>query len=84
MKKFKLWLEDKEFDKNKDFIFSYLNLGEKEGLSMPIDGFDKKDLLKKLKSSGFYDDLSEEAKDRMKNVLSSNDKTIGDLIRSIS
>jgi hypothetical protein len=84
MKKFKLWLEDKEFDKNKDFIFSYLNLGEKEGLSMPIDGFDKKDLLKKLKSSGFYDDLSEEAKDRMKNVLSSNDKTIGDLIRAIS
>jgi len=84
MKKFKLWLEDKEFDKNKDFIFSYLNLSEKEGLSMPIDGFDKKDLLKKLKSSGFYDDLSEEAKDRMKNVLSSNDKTIGDLIRSIS
>jgi len=84
MKKFKLWLEDKEFDKNKDFIFSYLNLGEKEGLSMPIDGFDKKDLLKKLKSSGFYDDLSEEAKDKMKNVLSSNDKTIGDLIRAIS
>lgn len=84
MKKFKLWLEDKEFDKNKDFIFSYLNLSEKEGLSMPLDGFDKKDLSKKLKSSGFYDDLSEEAKDRMKNVLSSGDKTIGDLIRAIS
>jgi hypothetical protein len=84
MKKFKLWLEDKEFDKNKDFIFSYLNLGEKEGLSMPLDGFDKKDLLKKLESSGFYDDLSEESKDRMKNVLSSGDKTVGDLIRAIS
>ena len=84
MKKFKLWLEDKEFDKNKDFIFSYLDLSEKEGLSMPLDGFDKNDLSKKLKSSGFYDDLSEEAKDRMENILSSNDKTIGDLVRAIS
>jgi hypothetical protein len=84
MKKFKLWLEDKEFDKNKDFIFSYLDLSEEEGLSMPLDGFDKKDLFKKLKSSGFYDKLSDEAKDRMENVLSSNDKTIGDLIRAIS
>jgi hypothetical protein len=84
MKKFKLWLEDKEFDKNKDFIFSYLDLSEKEGLSMPLDGFDKKDLLKKLKASGFYDDLSEEAKDRMENVLLDNDKTIGDLVRAIS
>lgn len=83
MKKFKLWLEDKEFDKNKDFIFSYLDLSEKEGLSMPLDGFDKNDLSKKLKSSGFYDDLSEEAKDRVKNVLSSNDKTIGDLVRAM-
>ena len=84
MKKFKLWLEDKEFDKNKDFIFSYLDLSEKEGLSMPLDGFDKNDLSKKLKSSGFYDDLSEEAKERMENVLSSDDKTIGDLVRAIS
>lgn len=84
MKKFKLWLEDKEFDKNKDFIFSYLDLSEKEGLSMPLDGFDKKYLLKKLKSSGFYDNLSEEAKDRMENVLLANDKTVGDLVRAIS
>jgi hypothetical protein len=51
---------------------------------MPRDGFDKKDLFKKLKSSGFYDKLSDEAKDRMENVLISNDKTIGDLIRAIS
>ena len=58
MKKFKLWLEDKEFDKNKDFIFSYLDLSEEEGLSVQLDGFDKNDLLKKLKSSWFYDDLS--------------------------
>jgi hypothetical protein len=84
MKKFKLWLEDKEFDKNKDFIFSYLDLSEDEGLSMPLDGFDKEDLFKKLKSSGFYDELSEEAKDKMENILSSDNKTIGDLIRAIS
>ena len=83
MKKFKLWLEDKEFDKNKDFIFSYLDLSEEEGLSVQLDGFDKNDLLKKLKSSGFYDDLSEEAKDRVENVLSARDKTIGDLVRAM-
>ena len=71
MKKFKLWLEDKEFDKNKDFIFSYLDLSEEEGLSVQLDGFDKNDLLKKLKSSGFYD------------VLSARDKTIGDLVRAM-
>jgi hypothetical protein len=84
MKKFKLWLEDKEFDKTKDFIFSYLDLSEKEGLSMPLDGFDKKYLLKKLKSSGFYEDLSEESKNRMENILLANDKTVGDLVRAIS
>jgi hypothetical protein len=84
MKKFKLWLEDKEFDKNKDFIFSYLDLSEKDGLSMPLDGFNKKSLLKKLKSSGFYDDLSEEAKNKIENILSSGNKTVGDLVRAIS
>jgi hypothetical protein len=51
---------------------------------MPLDGFNKKDLYKKLKNSGFYDDLSDESKDRMENILRSNDKTVGDLIRSIS
>lgn len=84
MKKFKLWLEDKDFDKNKEFIFSYLDLSDEEGLSMPLDGFDKKNLLKKLRASGFYDDLSDDAKDRMKNTLASSDKTIGDLVRAIS
>lgn len=80
MKKFKLWLENKEFDKNKDFILGYLDLSEKEGLRMPLDGFDKNDLSTKLKSSGFYDDLSPEAKDEIKNILNSDGKTIKDLV----
>jgi hypothetical protein len=84
MKRFKLWLEDKEFEKNKDFFISYLDLDKKQGLSINLDGFDKKNLFKKIKSSNFYNELSDIAKSRVEKILFSNNQTIGDLVRSVS
>jgi hypothetical protein len=83
MKKFKLWLEDKEYDKNKDFFLSYLDLDKKEGLSLSLDGFNKKDLLEKIRSSSFYDKLSDISKDRVEKVIFSNNQTVGDLVRAV-
>lgn len=84
MKRFKLWVEDKEFEKNKDFFISYLDLDKKQGLSMSLDGFNKKDLLRKIKSSNFYDDLSDIAKDRVEKIVLSKNQTVGDLVRAVS
>lgn len=84
MKRFKLWLEDKEFEKNKDFFISYLDLDKKQGLSINLDGFDKKNLFRKIKSSNFYDKLSDIAKSRIEKILFSNNQTVGDLVRAAS
>lgn len=84
MKRFKLWLEDKEFEKNKDFFISYLDLDKKQGLSINLDGFDKKNLFRKIKSSNFYDKLSDIAKSRIEKILFSNNQTVGDLARAAS
>lgn len=84
MKTFKLWIEEREFEKNKDFFISYLDLDKKQGLGISLDGFDKKTLFKKIKSSNFYDKLSDIAKDRIEKTLFSNNKTVGDLVRAVS
>lgn len=84
MKRFKLWIEDKEFEKNKDFFISYLDLDKKEGLSMSLDGFNKKDLIRKIKDSNFYSDLSDIEKDSLEKIILSNHKTVGDMVRAVS
>jgi|694.fasta_scaffold00614_32 hypothetical protein len=84
MKRFKLWVEDKEFDKNKDFFISYLDLDKNQGLSMALDTFNKKSLLRKIKDSNFYDELSDIAKDSLEKVILSNNQTVGDLVRAVS
>lgn len=84
MKRFKLWVEDREFEKNKDFFISYLDLDKKQGLSVSLDGFNKKDLFRKIKSSNFYDKLSDIAKDRVEKTLFSNNQNVGDLVRAAS
>lgn len=84
MKRFKLWIEDKEFDKNKDFFISYLDIDKKEGLSMSLDGFNKKDLLRKVKDSNFYDELSDLKKDSLEKIILSKHQTVGDLVRAVS
>lgn len=84
MKRFKLWIEDKEFDKNKDFFISYLDLDKNQGLSMSLDGFNKKDLLRKIKDSNLYADLSDISKSNLEKVILSNHQTVGDLVRAVS
>ena len=83
MKTFKLWIEDVEFEKNKDFFISYLDLDKKEGLSISLDGFNKKDLLNKIKGSSFYDKLSDISKDKIEKTILSNNQTVGDLVRAV-
>lgn len=83
IKTYQLWLEEKKYDKSKDFILSYLNLDKEKGMSMNLDGFDKNDLLQKIKNTSFYSELSERAREKIENILSSDSsKTVGDLIRA--
>jgi hypothetical protein len=84
MKRFKLWIENKEFDKNKDFFISYLDLDKNQGLSMSLDSFNKKDIFKKIKDSNFYAELSDISKDNLEKVMLSNNQTVGDLVRAVS
>jgi len=84
MKRFKLWIENKEFDKNKDFFISYLDLDKNQALSMSLDGFNKKDIFKKIKDSNFYAELSDISKDNLEKVMLSNNQTVGDLVRAVS
>ena len=83
IKTYKLWLEERKYDKSKDFILSYLNLDKEKGMSMSLDGFDKNDLLQKIKNTSFYSELSERAREKIENILASDSsKTVGDLIRA--
>ena len=83
MKNYKLWLEERKYDKSKDFILSYLNLDSEKGMSLSLDGFDKNDLLQKIKNTNFYAELSERAREKIENILASDSsKTVGDLIRA--
>jgi hypothetical protein len=84
MKKYSLWLEEKKYDKAKDFIISYLELDKEKGLSQDLDGFDKESLLNKLKDTSFYADITERAREKIENILSKeeNSGTVGDLVRA--
>jgi hypothetical protein len=83
IKTYKLWLEERKYDKSKDFILSYLNLDSEKGMSLSLDGFDKNDLLQKIKNTNFYAELSERAREKIENILASDSsKTVGDLIRA--
>jgi hypothetical protein len=83
IKTYQLWLEERKYDKSKDFILSYLNLDKEKGMSMSLDGFDKNDLLQKIKNTNFYSELSERAREKIENILASDSsKTVGDLIRA--
>jgi hypothetical protein len=83
MKNYRLWLEEKKYDKAKDFILSYLNLDDEKGMSVSLDGFDKDDLLNKIKNTSFYSDISERAREKIDNILNDKvSKTVGDLVRA--
>ena len=83
MKNYKLWLEERKYDKSKDFILSYLNLDSEKGMSLSLDGFDKDELLGKIKGTSFYSEISERAREKIENILSDkSSKTVGDLIRA--
>lgn len=81
---FKIWLEGRKFDDNKDFITSYLDLDENDALSVSLDSFDRKDIFKKIKDTNYYNDLSDSSKDRFENVLLKTGRTVGDLVRAAS
>jgi len=82
---FKLWLESKKHNKYKDFVLSYLSLDKEKGLSQNLDGFDKDDLLKKIKDSNVFTEITEKAREKIENILSSEGSfTVGDLIRAMS
>jgi DUF1365 family protein len=81
---FKIWLEGRKFDDNKDFIVSYLDLDENDALSVSLDSFDRKDIFKKIKDTNYYNDLDDSSKDRFENVLLKTGRTVGDLVRSVS
>jgi len=81
---FKNWLENKSFDKNKDFITSYLDLDKNDSLSTSLDSFDRKDLFKRIKDTSYYNDLDDSSKDRFENILLKTGRTVGDLVRSVS
>jgi hypothetical protein len=51
---------------------------------MALDTFNKKSLLRKIKDSNFYDELSDIAKDSLEKVILSNNQTVGDLVRAVS
>jgi hypothetical protein len=83
MKKYSLWLEEKKYDKAKDFLLSYLDLDKEKGVSQSLDGFDKSSVLNKLKDTNFYADISERAREKIENILNKqNSGTVGDLIRA--
>lgn len=83
MKSYNLWLEQKKIDKSKDFFLSYLGIEEKDGLSKSLDGFDKNKLLRDLKNTNFYADISERAREKIEDILKKdNSGTIGDLARA--
>lgn len=83
IKTYQLWIEERKYDKSKDFILSYLNLDKEKGMSMSLDGFDKNDLMQKIKNTNFYSELSERAREKIENILTSDSsKTVGDLIRA--
>ena len=81
---FKIWLEGRKFDDNKDFITSYLDLDENDALSVSLDSFDRNDIFKKIKDTNYYNDLSDSSKDRFENVLLKTGRTVGDLVRAVS
>ena len=81
---FKNWLENRDFDKNKDFLISFLDLDKNDALSQSLDSFDRKDLFKRIKYTNYYNDLEDSSKDRLKNVLLKTGRTVGDLVRSAS
>jgi hypothetical protein len=81
---FKIWLEGRKFDNNKDFIISYLDLDENNALSVSLDSFDRKDIFKKIKGTNYYNDLDDSSKDRFENVLLKTGRTVGDLVRAVS
>lgn len=81
---FKIWLEGRKFDDNKDFITSYLDLDENDALSVSLDSFDRKDIFKKIKDTNYYNDLDDSSKDRFENVLLKTGRTVGDLVRAVS
>jgi DUF1365 family protein len=81
---FKIWLEGRKFDDNKDFIVSYLDLDENDALSVSLDSFDRKDIFKKIKDTNYYNDLDDSSKDRFENVLLKTGRTVGDLVRAVS
>lgn len=84
MNSFLIWLESKKQDKYKDFILSYLSLDKDKGLSQNLDAFDKEDLLKRIKDSNVYAEISENARDKIENILTSDSSfTIGDLVRAM-
>lgn len=83
--KFKLWLESRKYDKYKDFVLSYLSLDKDKGISQSLDGFDKDDLLKKIQDSSVFYEISEEAREKIENILSGDSSyTVGDLVRAMS
>jgi hypothetical protein len=51
---------------------------------MSLDGFNKKDLLRKIKDSNLYADLSDISKSNLEKVILSNHQTVGDLVRAVS
>lgn len=85
MKSFIIWMENRKHDKYKDFIISYLSLDKDKGISQSLDAFDKDDLLNKIKDSNVYADITEEAREKIENILSSDSSyTVGDLVRAMS
>lgn len=83
MKSYNLWLEQKKIDKSKDFFLSYLGIEEKDGLSRSLDSFDKNKLLRDLKNTNFYADISERAREKIETILGKeNSGTVGDLARA--
>jgi hypothetical protein len=85
MRKFSIWLENKKYEDAKTFVINYLNLDNEKGMSQSLDGFDKKSLLNKIKDTSFYSNISERAREKIDNMLTSKtSKTVGDLVRAAS
>jgi hypothetical protein len=82
MNNFKLWLEERSFDKYKKIILNYLNLDPDNGLSQPLDSLNRDDLYKKFTSLGIFTELPEQKRDEILAILKMPvNKTMGDLIR---
>lgn len=83
--KFNLWLEARKHEKYKDFVLSYLSLDKDKGMSQSLDGFDRKDLLEKIKDSNVFSEITEEAREKIEKILSSESSyTVGDLVRAMT